>query len=310
MAATAEAYRFHRFPDLPPEIRIQIWQEALPETPEPALFSFQKGGWEPQPLAEDDEYYNEFDDSNLALIFDYRQIKGRYFIHLALVNQEAYDVVLFWAREEGLEITYTKTKRFPVFTRHFDIHDTLYIPADKWDEFIDAPRARMREDDLLEPGVARICFTLTQLAIPDTVLQRNISALRDLMDTFTEVNSILVLSESEIPDSAPECINQIPLAWGYQVHSNGAYTWDNSVDEFRLDGSLDGKDPATKLMIKAAGKVGRDLSDEHMPTFRLQRAKITDIGVLGPEVFSPKPTPATKTKRLLQWLRNKKKQGK
>jgi hypothetical protein len=82
------------------------------------------------------------------------------------------------------------------------------------------------------------------------------------------------------------------------------------VDEFRTEGLLDSKDPATKLMMKAAGKVGRDLSDEDMLLFRLQRAKITDIGVLGPRVFTPKPIPATKTQRLLQWLRNKKKQGK
>ncbi|CAH0046445.1 unnamed protein product [Clonostachys solani] len=133
---------FTVFRNLPSEIRIKIWKDALPGRDwvfEPLIFPFQRGCWKietkvtpseredvPEPFIES---FWKFDDS----LLDKPQCK----VNIGAVNREARDVAIAWVRTLGGSPNNTLN---PVFIRPFvGSSDGLYVSADQWEGFANEP---------------------------------------------------------------------------------------------------------------------------------------------------------------------------
>jgi hypothetical protein len=145
---TTDSSSFTLFPQLPPELRTQIWQQALPIIG-PALCRHREGLWRPRYLQPGDEdYFPELED-NIELEFrPDLVIQIPVELPLILVNREARSVTLKWAREYGVKITPGSDNH--TCMRLFDPQlDIIYVEISQITDFYMAPHERMFEDDLI-----------------------------------------------------------------------------------------------------------------------------------------------------------------
>ncbi|CAD6448338.1 aae3413d-b409-4257-9a04-95c256ac55d3 [Sclerotinia trifoliorum] len=124
---------FPRFMDLAPELRNQIWSNALPEKVDTALYFYKTGCWHPLYLTPSDPY-NEYDDENdnLNLRVEFRHdLLNQVHFHtpLIFVNHEAREIATAWARKQGFVAK--ENKGHFVFGRPFNPEsDILYVTSD------------------------------------------------------------------------------------------------------------------------------------------------------------------------------------
>ncbi|PYI18330.1 hypothetical protein BO99DRAFT_307227, partial [Aspergillus violaceofuscus CBS 115571] len=130
---------FPKFSKLPAELRLKIWEEALPELIEQPLYFYSQ---RPTTCARD----TPADDGSLpegmpqSMDFRHGQVHPRVaeLPHL-FVNWEARRTALRWVGKQGAE-TLSSWKR-PTHNHHVLVRpfhpetDTLYIPADLWNGF-------------------------------------------------------------------------------------------------------------------------------------------------------------------------------
>ncbi|KAB8263496.1 hypothetical protein BDV32DRAFT_161711 [Aspergillus pseudonomiae] len=133
---------FTLFPNLPPELRHQIWRYALPDKIRQALYVYQADCLKLKRLKEGSrDYMNS--DAGLDLLYEWcpylldpNPIKVE--VPLLFVSSEARGITLAWMRGQGLKIHSYKAGQTPIAIRPFDPeHDTLYIPYDYWGGFLD-----------------------------------------------------------------------------------------------------------------------------------------------------------------------------
>jgi hypothetical protein len=207
---------FHRFSDLPFELRSQIWIDALPDTDGPAIFLYKKGCWQPKRVpkpaeeqaAEDVEVTDvveateaveaaevvEVVEDDLCLEFRYELLSPvEIEVQLAFVNHEARGVAQSWARGQGLEMRFCKDRNCHVFGRYFDQgRDTLYIPEDRWDDFCVEPVNRLFEPDLVDRSVTT-CEGISQFAVPQTMFPAKLESLQQLSLWWFRTEVLLVV---------------------------------------------------------------------------------------------------------------------
>ncbi|KAF2148513.1 hypothetical protein K461DRAFT_271998 [Myriangium duriaei CBS 260.36] len=101
---------FAPFPILPPELRRNIWQEALLEYIKPAFYGWERDLWQPQHDLSD-RLSSSSDDANTCPVLRYRHdlLKGISIkIPLAYVNHEARSETMLAVREHNISITYSQ----------------------------------------------------------------------------------------------------------------------------------------------------------------------------------------------------------
>ncbi|RAH41116.1 uncharacterized protein BO95DRAFT_436116 [Aspergillus brunneoviolaceus CBS 621.78] len=138
---------------LPPELRLMVWEAALPDPVVDPLYIWRYDCW----TARLDETKNAQDEkkNELHIEFDPRPLDC-YEVHLPhfSLNHEARWVALRWLEKQQprLQIRYhKKTRRFSI-VRPFDpTRDTVYVPYRQWFNFF--PNAHRIRNLMLKAGV-------------------------------------------------------------------------------------------------------------------------------------------------------------
>ncbi|OQE41810.1 hypothetical protein PENCOP_c004G08455 [Penicillium coprophilum] len=134
--STAGYSTFHPFSRLPPELRLQIWRDTLPEIDPSALTPYRAGCWRPVPVPE--EYHaSPFHQLCLELEFhpellDHIRVK----MPLTTVNHEARSVAIEWGLKQGIEIRFHEGSQCLIFSRPFDpVRDVMWFNQDVLEDF-------------------------------------------------------------------------------------------------------------------------------------------------------------------------------
>lgn len=172
------ATSFTKFPQLITELRLIIWQLALPEPLSKPLYPYRKGCWiledlglEPDPNGEDLSL--EFKTSLLEPL--------RIEIPLYFVNREARGVTIKYVQKHNLTMPRDSAQSHFGFLRHFDHRtDTMFLPLRDVDTFFQEQVDRAHAPDLQDRYVSYSFPILPRLAIPSTGFE----ALKGELDYF------------------------------------------------------------------------------------------------------------------------------
>lgn len=236
---------FFQFANLPVELRIQIWYEALPSKDEPALFLYRKECWQPRLLSDsDNEEGWDHEDWNLTLGFQHELLDPiEVDVPLAFVNREARGVALPWIHTQRIELRFCKKRQRPVFARPFDHgRDILYI--DDSDGFCVHPNDRLFEPDL----VHRTCSTdvkCLRIALPEKILQPEADVLPDLLVWFRV--KVLLISVDLSADLYLEHNVKVQCRWQVKESGGDGLVWDCEHSRFDLRlGENSGQDSVSR----------------------------------------------------------------
>lgn len=127
---------FHSFALLPPELRIKIWQNALPDHDNPAIFTWKPGCWIPRNLTATEQKTNTYGPRAAKISWEHRHLTPvEVPIPLGRVNSEARAIGISWAHQRGFR-QYPLEGRGHVFGRPFDpTRDILFVPRHLVEEF-------------------------------------------------------------------------------------------------------------------------------------------------------------------------------
>ncbi|EEU45677.1 uncharacterized protein NECHADRAFT_80806 [Fusarium vanettenii 77-13-4] len=185
---------FTLFPKLPPELRIQIWEHALPVIG-PALCRHREGLWHPREIQPGDKDYSQH-LPNVCVDFRPEWMIQILVDHLPLilVNHEAHLVALKWAREHG--IRRSPQANDDTFVRPFNPqHDIIYVEVNQITDFDRACQNQCSKDNLTSDG-GRIRLTerrpervaISEMAFRrDDVEPRILSLINHAHDVFVIV---------------------------------------------------------------------------------------------------------------------------
>ncbi|KAJ0415773.1 hypothetical protein BJY00DRAFT_304611 [Aspergillus carlsbadensis] len=198
MAKTA---KFHLFPSLPPELRLQIWHDALPAALGPAVFPYQTGCWGPRHLTPGDpEYDSLHEDLNLNFEFDHTLLNPLEInIPLFHVNHEARSAALHWVQQQNLTTRFDKQTKQLAFLRPFNAEtDTLYVSRTQWNDFICEPLERPFELDLVERHLGCPGPAFSRLAIDEWILCHEANCLAELFDHYYTMGTVFAVVEFHV----------------------------------------------------------------------------------------------------------------
>ncbi|KAL3444168.1 hypothetical protein BJX65DRAFT_311134 [Aspergillus insuetus] len=272
--------KFHLFPHLPTELRLQIWQDALPATlgTGSAVFPYKKGCWGPRHLTPGDpEYDSLHEDLNLNFEFDHTLLDPlEICLPLFHVNHEARSVALQWIQQQNLTTRFDKQKNELVFLRLFNADtDTLYVSRTQWHDFICEPLERPFEEDLVERHLGCPGPVFSRLAIDDWVLCNEADCLIELFDYYYTIWTVFVIvefrseggvgSEGESKSEAehdPLAENQ--TQWR-EIESSPTlgptFYWDEASRSFLWKDVVEGADVTDYPLWKTLNYIGQKLPD-------------------------------------------------
>lgn len=281
-AETNATPTFPLFPDLPPELRIQIWQDALPAIG-PALYPYKLGCWEPGLRTESDRDYTPGrDDQNWLLEFRHDRLgAARLDIALVSVNTEARDVALAWAAAaaQGIEVVRGGGGTGqPVLLRNFDPErDAMYVPPADWPRFL-AEELELPFGlgwDRLGRSFAARC-AVARVAVPEAFFghARDAAwrALDDLCSSFSSVEALYVVSGEEGSDMPSQGSGGRP-PWRCEVDDlqGPEVVWDYETETWLPQDA--GEEARTRLcdgvVQQAAQELCQGLIDWQKESFRV-----------------------------------------
>jgi len=239
--AEAENMRpaFPLFSNLPPELRNQIWHEALPhdDDVQPALYFYKTGCWNSRMLVEEDEGYMPGQPgNNLTLEFRHDKLDlARVEVPLAKANTEAQSIVLAWAREKGYCV---RTERGgPVILRAFDPYrDILYIAQSRWITFLDEPSERLFWPDLVHKNI-QVRAHIWRIAVPESFIWNQATNLANFVSdwdyNYTCIKKLYIIIDppEELDREATETSsdnNEVPSYWRLK-ELQVASSWDGEA---------------------------------------------------------------------------------
>ncbi|KAG6165530.1 hypothetical protein E4U11_000307 [Claviceps purpurea] len=149
---------FPFFSRLAPELRNHIWHLSLPNDIGPALhFYHGEGYWRVRRVAEHKPTYRPgYRDEEMEFRTDLIDHEVQFCLPQFFVNHEAHDIAAAWLRQQGggFVLSPGKARKMDRFIRPFNAErDFLYIPHDKWDQFIDEPDERLLEGSQRALGI-------------------------------------------------------------------------------------------------------------------------------------------------------------
>lgn len=267
-----ESAVFSLFPSLPAELRIQIWRDALPDKVGQALYFYKKGCWRPRHLTEADANYNPHDDElNLVFEFHHEFLDDvQLVIPSFFVNREARGITLTWIHSQGIKIQFYKERQCLTFARSFNPkYDTLYVPLEKWDEFIIEPYDRLEEPDLFNRAVECPGPQITRIAVPQALLQHKVNPLADFFEWYNHLDMLFIIIDTP-PDLQPEDNDTgVQQQWELKSTQGATFSWNHDRGVF-VGGCDDISDQALyKLIQGASDGLGEKLADNHKRSFEV-----------------------------------------
>lgn len=246
--------RFSPFPRLPPELRNRLWRESLPDKDRPALFPYKEGCWCPYWAQDGDEKY-QFDEGYDNVYFEFRQEMLdpiQVDVPLASVNREARSIALAWAAEQGIELSGQSLIR-----RCQRSHDAMYIPHDKWSDFLEEPYERRSQPDL-EGRTVSSGLTITQVAVPEELIRAQPDSLADLLDWLEQVRRVYIIV-GEQPDFQKDEGKETVPRWQVN-HQSKRFIWNSRSERFISKGDkLIGDEEFNSQLEKALEVLGDDI---------------------------------------------------
>ncbi|SMQ54481.1 unnamed protein product [Zymoseptoria tritici ST99CH_3D7] len=198
------ATEFTLFPQLITELRLMIWQAALPTPLGRALYPFRKGCW----VLEDLGLQLDPNGEDLDLRFDPGLLKE---LHIMLplfhVNREARDVATKYIRMHKL-VTRQGSAGAGYFRRFDPKTDIMFLPASHIDAFVSEHQTLLHEDPEMEGRYVGTSFPiLKRLAI--TVA--GFEAFRgDLLEEFFEyVGPVSTICIVELPSNSTFTLEEV-----------------------------------------------------------------------------------------------------
>lgn len=235
MMAAASCRRFSLLSKLPLEIQTLIWHAALPDDDGPALLPYRKGCWQPRRLAILDEGYDAATGDNVHMDFRLDLLdKAHVTVTLTSVDREARRVALFWMRRniKASEVRLREGHLSCVFARSFDSsRDTLFIEADKLNDFYCEPYDRLFEPDLADLMVSS-GPTVTRLAVPEPVFRSEGGSLTEIFQWHSGVVVVLVVVGMQ---PRWECNSlQVQRRWEVKGVPDYRLSWDLAQQRFKV----------------------------------------------------------------------------
>lgn len=203
MAPSNTLSTFSRFSRFPPELRLQIWRESLPDLGI-ALHNYKRGCWGPQKLpkveseAEPDEQHGT--DQDVVNFGFCHEMLDTFHVDMPLVfvNHEARSVALAWAHEQGIDMRFSEDTKRHVFVRRFDpMRDALFIGINQWDDFCLEPFDRLAQPDLFDQTVTNNP-ELTRIAVPHTTIWADCATLPDVFHWFPRLQVLFVILDIQL----------------------------------------------------------------------------------------------------------------
>ena len=264
---------FSLFPSLPPELRNQIWHDALPSSFRPALYFYKKGFWCPRRLSESDEGYDPSNDE-LNLNFEFRHDlldDADFEVPLVFVNREARGIALGWVREQGIKIRPCEGDLFPAFVRPFDpLHDALYVALDRLNDFWCEPGDRQAQPDLLEQLV-NVHSEVTRIAVPEALLPKEVAPLRDMFLYYCNVRVLYIVIGAQPDPQSKDNDKKLQRWWELDNTRGGALIWNQDRKGFdREDVEHMGDEARYKLIEEAAKGLGEVFAREFIRSFEIR----------------------------------------
>lgn len=272
MAAAANSSTFPHFPSLPPELRNQIWRDALPDKDGPALFFYRTGCWCPRRLSASDEGYDADAEPNLNLEFRHGLLDHVHVeVPLVFVNREARGIALEWVCEQGIEMRFREDRQCHVFARPFDLmQDALYVALDKWDEFCREPYERLFQPDLLEQAVSS-GLSPTRIAVPEALLRSEAATLPEMFHWYLHVEVLFIVMDAQPDLRLEEDDMKVQRRWEVDSTQGRAFFWNDEHGAFDLgDGEYIGDEGLYRRIEEASRGLGEGLVENHMHSFEIR----------------------------------------
>ncbi|KAI9777874.1 MAG: hypothetical protein M1835_005119 [Candelina submexicana] len=274
-AATVDHALFPQFSTLAPELRNQIWADALPDEVGPALYFYRKGCWCFRRLARSDVGYDyDNDENNLNFEFRYDLLDDVQFeVPLLLVNREARGIALSWVRAQGTKIRLCRDREYPVFKRPFNTTlDALYIPPDKWDEFLREPDDQLFHPDILDQLVTTVTH-ITRIAVPEALLRNEGTILSEMFQNYFNVKELFVVVDAQPDLQSVDNVLKLQPPWEFESTQGGAFIWNNDRGGFDPEDNNDNGHEALYRLIEEVNKgIGEGLINHHIRSFKIQPA--------------------------------------
>jgi hypothetical protein len=221
---------FTLFPALAPELRNQIWEDALPEEKiQPSLSFWEPGCWRLHSAAEPD----------LELIFHHDLLAMHVEWPLAFVNREARSIALTQIRERGL-VARARSEQYPIFVRRFaPIIDAMFIKSGQLLKVLEDFDTRSWQDDLLHQN-ASVYSRFKSIAMSGRSLAGKewVEDLHDMLQyAYNSVDELLVVID------APAALDEMDGAsggaksqWGFVSAPGDVFRWDQRRRRFVMCG--------------------------------------------------------------------------
>lgn len=195
---------FPLFSRFPPELRLKIWHESLPDLDGITLHSYKKGCWglRSLPKSEVDLILDQMlvmEEDTIDYDFRHEMLDPvQVELPMAFVNREARSVALSWMRKRGVEMRFDKGRNCHVFEERFDPRrDALFITQNQWDDFCLEPFDRLAQPDLASHTV-KSDADLTRIAIPHPTVGTDCSSLAEVFHWFPHLEVLYVVLDLRI----------------------------------------------------------------------------------------------------------------
>ncbi|CAH0045291.1 unnamed protein product [Clonostachys solani] len=217
---------FSLFPQLPAEIRSQIWECALPGL-EPGVHFFRAGCWTPRYLSpSDDEYEPDAVDDNRYAKFDNTRINKTWLaVSIIDVNREARQAALRWAQGYQLQLCFLQEQQELVFLRHYSLEkDTLYVTPGRWERFL---QELMAPDDMrFMNNMFSLSSYIDRIVIPDSFFEEAIPTLLQMFQTH-DLEALETPLEPVSDDFDP--------SYQYEPCGGATVSWNSELQRFDFE---------------------------------------------------------------------------
>lgn len=248
---------FSLFPNLSPELRIQIWNYALLEEKESSEKAVGRCFHLLLTRVKNSPWYSN--------ILDNIQIE----IPLAFVNHEARDVALCWIHEQDIKVRANNNTQPYILTCEFDpMCDTLYVPLDKKPDFLNEYRQTTRWRGLGGQGFYySVRSKLTYIAIPEALLE-DADISDEMFQNFFDpkVHFIIANTQPDFEDNGMKVQQQ----WNLETFQGMCVSWDIEQRKFewKTGNVIDG-DALHKRMEGAIEYIDRTMIEGGIKSFEI-----------------------------------------